>query len=298
MEAANADLTFAFAEVVRTCRPLWFVMENVPAALSSRTWAIARRRLSAVGYGLTELTLDASLYRVPQVRKRVFLIGRMDENDRFLEEDIECEKADRSLTVREYLGNEFGVEFYYRHPRHWGRRAIYSVDEPAATVRSTNRPISPKYTPHPLDAAPIDGIKPLNCFQRARLQTFPRDFAFDKSLVPVEIDMMVANAVPVHLAEVLGGCIFDYESKREMSLDKDFQAWVRETQCYTDRSASNVVSRLNRVRRLIGPITRFHDMLDAVHALEKVPEFSRFSSSVKSQLRRAIYLHSEFVRRT
>jgi len=224
------------------------------------------------------------------------MIGRIDENDRFLDEDVQDAKADRALTVREYLGREFGVKFYYRHPRHWGRRAIYSIDEPAATVRSTNRPIPPKYTAHPLDAAPIDGVKPLNCFQRARLQTFLPDFAFDKSLAPVEIDMMVANAVPVHLAEVLADCILDYEVKREMSVEKDFRDWLREAQCYTDRSAGNVISRLKRVRRLIGPLMRFHETIDAVDALEKAPEFSRFSSSVKSQLRRAIYLHSEFSR--
>jgi DNA (cytosine-5)-methyltransferase 1 len=297
-EAANADLTVAFAEIVRACQPLWFVMENVPAAASSRAWAIARRRFNNAGYGLTEVTLDASRYAVPQLRKRVFMIGRMDENDGFLDEDVEGKKADRALTVREYLGGEFGVEFYYRHPRHWGRRAIYSIDEPAATVRSTNRPIPPKYTAHPLDAAPIDGVKPLSCFQRARLQTFPADFAFDKSLAPVEIDMMVANAVPVHLAGVLADCIVDYEVRREISLEKDFRVWVRETQCYTDRSAGNVVSCLNRVRKLIGPMVQFHYTRDAVHALEQVPEFSRFSSSVKSQLKRAIYLRSEFARRT
>ena len=97
---------------------------------------------------------------------------------------------------------------------------------------------------------------------------------------------MIANAVPVHLAEVLADCIVDYEVKREVSLEKDFRAWVRETQCYTDRSAGNVVSRLNRVRKLIGPMMRFHDTPDAVRALEKVPEFSRFSSSVRSQLKR------------
>jgi DNA (cytosine-5)-methyltransferase 1 len=296
-EGGRADLTVTFAEVVRTCLPLWFVMENVPAAASSGAWAIARRRLSTAGYGLSQLTLDASLYGVPQLRKRTFLIGRMAENDGFLGEDIEDQKADRALTVRDYLGDEFGVEFYYRHPRHWGRRAIYSIDEPAATVRSTNRPISPKYTAHPLDAAPIEGTKPLNCFQRARLQTFLPDFAFDKSLAPVEVDMMVANAVPVRLAEVLADCIVDYGVKREMSLEKDFRAWLRETQCYTDRSAGNVVSRIKRVRKLIGSVIRFHETLDALHALEKAPEFSRFSSSVKSQLRRAIYLNSEFARR-
>src|SRR5271155_3442990 len=295
-ETARADLTVAFAEIVRTCRPLWFVMENVPAAASSRAWAIARRRFSTAGYGLTELTLDASLYGVPQLRKRVFVIGRMDDVQ-FLDEAVQDQKSDRALTVREYLGGEFRVEFYYRHPRHWGRRAIYSIDEPAATVRSTNRPIPPKYTAHSLDAAPIEGIKPLNCFQRARLQTFLPDFAFDKSLAPVEVDMMVANAVPVRLAEVLADCIVDYEVEREVSLEKDFRAWLRETQCFTDRSAGNVVSRLKRVRKLIGSVRRFHNTLDAVHALEKVPEFSRFSSSVKSHLRRAIYLNCEFARR-
>jgi DNA (cytosine-5)-methyltransferase 1 len=297
-EAANADLTVAFAEVVRTCQPLWFVMENVPAAASSRAWAIARRRVGTAGYGLTELTLGASLYGVPQLRKRLFMIGRVDENDGFLDEDVQNQRADRPLTVREYLGDELGVEFYYRHPRHWGRRAIYSIDEPAATVRSTNRPIPPKYKVHSLDAAPIEGIKPLSCFQRARLQTFLPDFAFDKTLVPWEVDMMVANAVPVRLAEVLADCIVDHEVKREMSLERDFRAWLRETQCFTDRSAGNVVSRLNRVRKLIGPVRRFHDMRDTVHALEKVQDFSRFSSSVKSQLRRAIYLNSEFASRT
>jgi DNA (cytosine-5)-methyltransferase 1 len=96
----------------------------------------------------------------------------MEEDEGFLDDDVQNQKADCPLTVREYLGDEFEVDFYYRHPRHWGRRAIYSIDEPAATVRSTNRPIPPKYRAHPLDAAPIEGIKPLSCFQRARLQTF------------------------------------------------------------------------------------------------------------------------------
>jgi len=41
---------------------------------------------------------------------------------------------------------------------------------------------------------------------------------------------------------LLADCIVDYEVSREMSLEKDFRAWVREAQCYTDRSAGNVVS--------------------------------------------------------
>jgi DNA (cytosine-5)-methyltransferase 1 len=297
-EADNADLTVAFTEIVRACRPIWFVMENVPAAASSRAWSIARRRFSTAGYGLTELTLDASRYGVPQLRKRLFMIGRVGEEDGFLDVDILLRETDNALTVRDYLGEELGVEFYYRHPRHWDRRAIYSIDEPAATVRSTNRPIPPKYKSHPLDRAPLEGIKPLTCYQRARLQTFQREFLFDKSLSAWEVDTMVANAVPVRLAEVLAECIMDYEVMLETSSEKVFRTWLRETQSYTDRSAGNVVSRLNRVRKLVGPIGRFNHTVDVLHALEKTNEFPGFSPSVKSQLKRAIHLHSEFVGRS
>ncbi len=53
-EAANAKLTLAFAVLVATVRPRWFVMENVINAMKSETWAQARSILMAAGYGLTE----------------------------------------------------------------------------------------------------------------------------------------------------------------------------------------------------------------------------------------------------
>lgn len=139
-ETERSNLTVGFAEIVRASLPTWFVMENVPAAGDSRAWRTARARLRNAGYGLTEAVLDASRYGVPQQRKRRFLIGRLGESDEFLAPRLKDCEAQAPLTVRQYLGEEFGVEYYYRHPRHWGRRAIYSLDEPAATVRSTNRP--------------------------------------------------------------------------------------------------------------------------------------------------------------
>jgi DNA (cytosine-5)-methyltransferase 1 len=207
-------------------------------------------------------------------------------------------RADRPLSVRGYLGDELGVEYYYRHPRHWGRRAIYSIDEPAATVRSTNRPIPPKYTPHPLDAAPIVGIKPLTSRQRARLQTFGSGFRFDRNLHAWEIDTMVANAVPVGLAQHLGEAMAYYENPRDIERDEsEFRNWLQEMRSYTGRSAGNVVSRLKRARRIVGAERRFVDARDEMDALQRMPEFTVLSASVRSQLRRAIILHSEFSRR-
>ncbi len=298
-EADRADLTWNFAEIVRACRPTWFVMENVPEAGTSRAWAVARARLTGAGYGLTEALLDASLYGVPQLRKRRFLIGRLGEDDQFLADYLTDWRTDQPLTIRGYLGDELGIQHYYRHPRHWGRRAIYSIDEPAATIRSTNRPIPPKYKSHPLDSAPVKDAQLLTPIQRARLQTFSSKFQFDRDLFQHEIDLMVANAVPVRLAECVGSAIGDFEERRSVQPSKEtFRVWLCEQRYYTERSAGNVLSRLKRARRIIGREHNFSDFRDEVHALQKAPEFRALTTSVRSQLKKAVLLHGEFQRRS
>ena len=293
-EAGRADLTWHYAEVVRSCRPNWFVMENVPAAGGSRAWSVARSRLLKVGYGTTEVVLDASLFGVPQLRKRRFLIGRMGESENFLVDHLRDWQSEKSLTVREYLGDEFGLEHYYRHPRHWGRRAIYSIDEPAATIRSTNRPIAPKYKAHPLDSAPIAAARLLTPTQRARIQTFGRDHRFDKDLFQHEIDLMVANAVPVRLAECIANAISDFEeSKYSASDDRDFRTWLRTERGYTHRTVGNVLSRVKRARRIIDDVSCSGNAEEVV-ALQRKKEFFALSSSVRSQLKKALILRWEF----
>jgi len=290
-EAEKADLTRNFAEIVNACRPTWFVMENVPAAKSSNAYAFAYGLLKSAGYGLTECVLDASRHGVPQLRKRLFLIGRQEEEDNFLLNDLQEDEASESLTVRQYLGDELGVEHYYRHPRHWGRKAIYSIDEPAATLRSANRPIPPKYTSHPNDAAPIKGVKPLTSRQRARLQTFETSFLFEGS--QSDIDLMVANAVPVQLARHIGETIARMEEMRGMSQSEtEFREWLEHR--YQTRTAGNHVCRFKRAQKFLSG-RAFDDPRDAVHEMTKNPEFSRLSPSVKSHLKQAVKLHFEFL---
>jgi DNA (cytosine-5)-methyltransferase 1 len=288
-EADRADLTRNFAEIVKAVRPLWFVMENVPAARKSRAYAAATHLFKSAGYGITEIELDASLFGVPQARKRFFAIGRLGEEDQFLLDSLLEGKGDESLTVRQYLGEELGVEFYYRHPRHWGRKAIYSIDEPAATIRSTNRPIPPKYTSHHLDAAPIEGVKPLTSAQRARIQTFGKDFQFSGYLS--DMDLMIANAVPVKLAEHVALTIAKYEEESGMSDDR-FRQWLQDSG-YGARTAGNVISRVRRAQKLLGGRT-FVDVRDALHELGKLPDFSKLTPSVRSQIKKAIELEAEY----
>jgi len=108
-----------------------------------------------VGYGVTTKVLDASLCGVPQARKRFFAIGHLGDKDGFLLEGLEANLADHQMTVRDYLGNKLHTQFYYMHPRSYNRRAVFSIDEPSATIRGVNRPIPETYTMHHGDAADV-----------------------------------------------------------------------------------------------------------------------------------------------
>lgn len=79
------------------------------------------------------------------------------------------------MTLRDYYGDSLGFEYYYRHPRNYSRRAVFSIDEPAPTMRGVNRPVPKGYHGHPNDACPIyEGMHVLTTEERGWIQTFPR----------------------------------------------------------------------------------------------------------------------------
>ncbi len=130
-------------------------MENVDRARLSNAYAYARNVFKECGYGLTEIVLDASHCGVPQKRKRFFCIGSMNEEDGFLDQYFAEHQTNDEMTLRDYFGDSLGLEHYYRHPRNYSRRAIFSIDEPAPTMRGMNRPVPKGYPGHHLDTAPL-----------------------------------------------------------------------------------------------------------------------------------------------
>lgn len=291
-EGKKARLTICFAEIVRAVRPSYFLMENVPEAKSSRAWRDARSLLERAGFGVTEMVLDAADYGVPQRRKRFFAIGSQGADHDFLADDLLLAAKD-PLSVRDYLGDEFTVDHYYRHPRNWGRRAVFSIDELSPTIRSTNRPVPPGYKPHPLDSAPAHTVRHLTVSERARIQTFPRGFRFSSTLT--DQDIMVANAVPVQLARSVGAAIMGFHEARTVpESDAGFRRWLTVENSYTPRTAGNVLSRLRRVSRFLQEPRVSGEPLDVIHRLEKLQDFQQLSSAVRSQLKQAVRLHAEF----
>lgn len=205
----RADLTVSFAEIVTTVQPKWFVMENVARAEKSRALARAKQILSTSGYGLSQIVLDASLCGVPQQRKRLFLVGALDEKDDSVLPYLEKNLSKKPMTVRDYLGNRIDTEYYYRHPRSYKRRAIFSIDEPSPTIRGVNRPIPKGYPGHSGDPVKVSSrVRPLTTKERSLIQTFPENFEFTGT--KADMEQLIGNAVPVKLAEYVAKCVWEY----------------------------------------------------------------------------------------
>lgn len=210
----RANLTIRFAEIVSTAKPTWVVFENVYNIERFSTVTTLKQTLSDVGYGITTRVLDASLCGVPQKRHRFFLVGKLGERDGFLDEILTSNLSDKAMTVRDYLGNSLNTEFYYMHPRSYNRRAVFSIDEPAATIRGINRPIPENYKRHHADKADIsDGVRALTTRERGYIQTFPDTFKLPGAKTDVEL--AIGNAVPPALAMYVANCINQYNSEQE-----------------------------------------------------------------------------------
>ncbi|MFV0330888.1 MAG: DNA cytosine methyltransferase [Dysgonomonas sp.] len=206
----RAALSKTYTDIVSTAKPKYFVMENVPRIRLSETYQYVRNELKNVGYGLTEKIMDASYCGVPQKRKRLFLIGCLGAGDDFLSEYLERNLAAKPMSMFDYIGDTLGVEYYFRIPRSYSRRAVFSIYEPCQTIRGVDRPIPPNYKRHPQDPVEIGPlVRALTPKERSYIQTFPEIFVFEENRT--NTNQMIGNAVPVKLAEYIAKAIQEYD---------------------------------------------------------------------------------------
>ena len=113
------------------------------------------------------------------------------------------------MTVYDYLGNSLDSEYYYRHPRSYKRRGVFSIHEPSATIRGVNRPIPAGYPGHSGDPIDVkDNVRPLTTIERSYIQTFPKTFKFNGT--KTNLEQIIGNAVPVKLGEYVARCISEF----------------------------------------------------------------------------------------
>ena len=293
IEAGRASLTESFSQIIARIHPAYFVMENVDRAAQSHAFAAAEKNFRQAGYGLTKIVLDASRCGVPQKRKRFFCIGAFGQPDDFLKNPLLVDMTEKETTLRDYFGDILSFEYYYRHPRNYNRRGIFSIDEPAPTMRGMNRPVPQGYPGHPNDPCPLSpSLRALTTQERAMIQTFPADFKWSGSKTDVE--QMIGNAVPVDLACYVGKHLAAFiEAHQERACNvEDFYRWLSGSGRFGERSSKDIVSRLKRANSFV----ELHGQPDAyyVFQMEQRPEFQSLSGTVRSQIKRAVSLYADY----
>jgi len=208
-DLGKGDLSVLFATIVAKSKAPWVVMENVDRIVKSQKIKEVRKILHKAGYGISECILLASLCGVPQNRKRFFLVGHLESEDGYLDYYLQKNLSSKPMTIRDYLGNSLGIEHYYRHPRNYSRRGIFSIDEPSPTVRGVNRPVPKGYPGHDGDTMNVSKeLRPLTTIERSYIQTFPKTFRLEGT--KTNLEQMIGNAVPVKMAKYVGMCINEY----------------------------------------------------------------------------------------
>lgn len=206
----RADLTLSYAHIIASIKPKWFLMENVARIEKSRILTETIEVFKGSGYGLTKQVLNASFCGVPQRRKRFFLIGRLGGKDNELAYYLSKKQSTEEMTLFDYFGTSLGLEFYYRHPRSYARRGIFSIYEPSPTVRGVNRPMPKTYKKHSGDRCePSNNVRALTTIERSYIQTFPKDFKFTGT--KSNLEQMIGNAVPVQLAKYIAESILEFQ---------------------------------------------------------------------------------------
>ena len=199
-------------------------MENVPELGNEHNRPLIERersRLAAHGYVLRELVLDASMYGVPQRRKRLFLLAVPEGVGATWGDDPPEPVEDGDRTVKDAIG---GLPEPMRY-----RRGICRGDETHHRNHWCMRPRSPRFFNGSLKAGQVSGrsfktlrwdapsitvayghrevhVHPggkrrLSVFEGMRLQGFPETYELEGSLSS-QIDQ-VSEAVPPPLAKAV-----------------------------------------------------------------------------------------------
>ena len=105
LEDARGTLFYDYARLVSEMKPKVFIYENVPGMLShdkGNTWKVIKEVFMSLGYKVYFSVLNAIDYGIPQDRRRLFVVGFMDQTVDFKFPD----PIKRTTTMFDYLEEE------------------------------------------------------------------------------------------------------------------------------------------------------------------------------------------------
>lgn len=216
-------LYLEFIRILKAKQTDFFLIENVPGMVKGELFRQLFAKMisdfESAGYRVKYRELNAADYGVPQVRRRIIIVGVRRDLDVDLQYPepthaerervtLEGKRLYRWITLREAIGdlprepcvsdsdcpvpNHYGTRHKIKINNYLGNRPL-SWDRPAPTILGRgSRTGGPVIHPHP------DLHRRLTVRECARIQSFPDDFVFFGS--PSAQYAQVGNAVPPLMA--------------------------------------------------------------------------------------------------
>lgn len=161
----RGTLFFKIMEWITFHKPRFIVLENVPAIVShdsGNTFKTICRCIREAGYSLETKVVRCSDYGIPQMRKRMLLVGTLDNLSKH--NILDFDRFKKTTTMSEYLGKPFE------------KTTAYTIRCGGRGSRLGNK--------HNWDAYIVDGKEyRLTIEDGLRLQGFPPDFKLCGSIV-------------------------------------------------------------------------------------------------------------------
>lgn len=221
-------LYLEFARALKAIKPKAFIVENVSGMVRQNFSHLLTDQLkvfSQAGYRVKYDVLNAADYGVPQMRRRIFLVGiRQDLGVEytFPEPTHGPDRANPHMTLREALKwmRHWPEGEFYEREFHWyymSRNRRQDWDEVSKTIVANPRhmplhPISPPLIKHAHNDWRFAHDGPARRFsyrEAARIQGFSKDFVFpDTERGSLDMRYKVAgNAVPPPLFEAVANAL-------------------------------------------------------------------------------------------
>jgi DNA (cytosine-5)-methyltransferase 1 len=80
LEGERSGLLYKYTELIKSKKPRWVIIENVPGLLNShqgRDFQILLQKLDEFGYGVSWRVFDAKYFGTPQRRRRVYVVASL-----------------------------------------------------------------------------------------------------------------------------------------------------------------------------------------------------------------------------
>lgn len=238
----RGQLYLELKRVIDHIKPKIFVAENVEGLVNMEKGVILetiKNDFSKSGYKVEHHLLHAADYGVPQIRKRVFIIGIRNEIDIKFKPPITTH-SDNWMTAKEAIDDLWGKENdetilnhsqvskakFYPGKRMQGNTRI-KADQPSVTIRAEHHGnIEAHYrTYNETDSENMEHWRRLTVRECARIQSFPDSFEFKGAATHTY--KQVGNAVPPvlgwHVAKSVKDVLLKAESNNHHKIIKQYQ---------------------------------------------------------------------------